>query len=182
MLSHWGSGYFFPIDPVPVFIVTKSQSFPKTDGGWSNPIGDDDFKVALAIVHELSAIAMSLPFGVNVDRAYNESRVFLPRLNVLLAAGLADTDALTGNICPVVLRMLLFFGQKFDRYCHLRIPPLLKALTKRQHVLTQVGQVITTFKKGKASSTCRSLGKLLHKYANHVEIKRGQLPPDIFFV
>ena len=84
-------------------MVAESHLFPKADGAVPDPVGNDDLKMALAIVHKLSAIAMPPPFRVDVYRVDNRGRC------LLFAAGFADAVTPARNICPVVLRMLLFF-------------------------------------------------------------------------
>jgi len=92
-LSFWG---FPTVTPVPVMIVTKSHGFPKADSAVPDPVSDDDLKMVLAIVHKLPAIAMPLPFGVDVYRVNSDGR------SVCFATGFADAVIPARNICPIV--------------------------------------------------------------------------------
>ena len=77
-------------DPVSVFVVAESHGFPEADGAVPDPIGNKDIKMVLAIVHELSSVAMPRRFGVDVDRVDSEDRLSFRIRGVTLATGFTN--------------------------------------------------------------------------------------------
>lgn len=84
------------IDPISVIVIKKSHDFPEANGSRPDPVGNNNLKMALAIVHKLSAITMPCPIRVNVYRVDNDGRIFD------FTAGFADTVTFVRNIRPVI--------------------------------------------------------------------------------